>query len=159
MARFDDLNECHYVRVKGCKLIAVGWLDSEGPQPYVFPKWTPSAEFLQRLTALGQRPQPSLPVYAGWHTCNIESCKESRGPFSPERCGSGELYVPHVTDHGTVYCAPRLIIHYVAFHKYQPPVEFVEAVMRFKPEDVPILEPDGDAYAPRGCGPDISRQS
>jgi hypothetical protein len=38
---------------------------------------------------------------------------------------------------GRVYAAPGLVCHYVAAHGYQPPQEFVEAVMAMD------YEPDG----------------
>ena len=43
------------------------------------------------------------------------------------RCGNGEIHVKSVA--GVIYCAPQLIVHYVSEHQYQPPQEFVEAVL------------------------------
>ena len=42
--------------------------------------------------------------------------------------GSAEIRV--LGGGGKVYAAPNLIYHYVAKHKYRPPEEFIEAVMR-----------------------------
>jgi hypothetical protein len=43
------------------------------------------------------------------------------------RSGNGEIHVRGPS--GAVYCAPALILHYVAEHQYQPPQEFVAAVI------------------------------
>lgn len=44
------------------------------------------------------------------------------------RSGNGEIRVH--TPSGAVYCAPALVSHYVAEHQYQPPDEFIGAVIR-----------------------------
>ena len=43
------------------------------------------------------------------------------------RYENGEFHVVGAT--GVVYCAPQFIVHYIAEHQYQPPQEFIEAVL------------------------------
>jgi len=37
-----------------------------------------------------------------------------------------------VDGHGVNYAAPTLIVHYIENHKYRPPDEFIEAVIRYR---------------------------
>jgi hypothetical protein len=50
------------------------------------------------------------------------------------RPGSGEIRVLGESD---IYAAPDLILHYVGAHNYQPPQEFVQAVLMGSPAGSP----------------------
>lgn len=107
---------------------SVGWLDRDqpfrrGPVPLAF------AHELQRLAAA------PVELSRGCHVCAF--CHPPRDiialdPHYEEvwemfRCGNGEI---HITgEAGDDYIAPALIAHYVGEHQYQPPAEFVAAVM------------------------------
>lgn len=45
--------------------------------------------------------------------------------------GSAEIRV--AAEDGTILIAPNLILHYVTYHRYLPPREFVEAVLARRP--------------------------
>jgi hypothetical protein len=46
----------------------------------------------------------------------------------PGTTGDGEIRV--IGADGVTYAAPVLLLHYVVVHKYSPPQQFVEAVLR-----------------------------
>ena len=64
----------------------------------------------------------------GWHNCEL--CHPE--PISPRAgnqlrsFGTAEIRVFY---QGRIYAAPNLIYHYVTEHNYQPPDEFIEAVL------------------------------
>jgi len=82
--------------------------------------------------------KPSEPT-RGFHFCQLcdfdpnvvvydqaaMQCLQASGAL-----GSAEVRV--VGRSGRVYAAPTMIWHYVAVHRYQPPREFIEAVMEME---------------------------
>jgi hypothetical protein len=127
----------------------VGWLDashphSTGPVP---------AEFVRQLLVLAQNP---VNLMMGKHWCDL--CPQEWGD-PPERrddrplreqmrtpppdavcrfegeewtiVGNGEIRVAE--PNGTRWTAPRLVVHYVLAHDYQPPAGFVTAVLMGSP--------------------------
>jgi SseB protein N-terminal domain len=105
------------------KAIAVGWLEfgqpfSTGPIPF---------EFQQKLRELCMRPVRRT---RGFHICTF--CKND------EVQGNGEIDVP--CPNAAVFIAPSLISHYADMHGYQPPRQFVEAVMTLVEHEISIGE-------------------
>jgi hypothetical protein len=104
----------------------VGWLDESTP----FPTGPTSTAFRQKLLSYC-RPEYVVQRYMGVHTCQF--CAEPEPvvqvQWEGERfaLGDGEI---RVIGTDVVYAAPTLIYHYVAEHGYQPPQEFVEAVLK-----------------------------
>ena len=95
-------------------LRAVGWLAKDHP----FPVGETERKTYDRLCELLKHPfQPFC--YLGYHNCEL--CQ-----FEGER-GVANLFVP---GQGILYVAPELITHYINAHRYLPPSEFVEAVMK-----------------------------
>jgi hypothetical protein len=97
---------------------AVGWLYIE--QPY--PQGTVPPAFADRLRQFAGRWAEStqalgLPMSLGFHTC--EFCGEARG--------YGNFGVPHGD---VLFVAPEMIAHYVEAHRYAPPSEFIEAILK-----------------------------
>ena len=45
--------------------------------------------------------------------------------------GMSELHI--LAPDGTTYSAPSLIIHYITEHSYQPPAEFIDAILHGQP--------------------------
>jgi len=78
------------------------------------------ATFLERLHALSESP-PLL--HRGFYSCRKGRCKFSLRSAP----GIGEIVIDGPS---SVYLAPSLISHYVAHHRYCPPREFIDAVMR-----------------------------
>ena len=109
-------------------MLNVGWLEAgrpfgRGPVPYAF---------ADELRLLAQKP---VNLMRGFHVCDlcepprdlIASFPEYRHVWGMFRNGNGEIHVQSPS--GAVYCAPILVLHYVAEHQYQPPHEFVDAVI------------------------------
>lgn len=114
MATFQDLSLCHYFgELTQLPLIAVGWLGVDQH----FATGTIPVEVFAKLKKLISDPwQPIITM--GAHECEI--CQ-----FDP--CvGAKNLFVP---DGLRIFVCPELIIHYIAAHRYQPPDEFLAAVM------------------------------
>jgi hypothetical protein len=97
---------------------AIGWLHPD--QPYS--KGAVSAEFLARLKEFVARSGDSAEAlyfggFGGFYTC--EFCDRAHG--------INNFGVP---DGDLLFVAPEMIVHYIEEHGYQPPDEFVHAVIR-----------------------------
>lgn len=106
------------------KVLAVGWLDAEKD----FPKGNVPEGFIEKLSRL-QRTN----MTKGSHECPFCEREKSEdgvrhlGHRHLGHRGSAEL---KVTDNGITYMAPELIVHYVKEHNYQPPKQYIDAVMK-----------------------------
>ena len=106
-----DLEPYRYnVRKVKDNVLAVGWLEPNQD----FPKGDVPEGFLKKLAKLEE-----VNFTKGLHTC----------PFCGKERGSYEI---EVKDNGITYMAPVLIKHYVKEHNYQPPKEYIDAVMKTK---------------------------
>ncbi|XXY17052.1 hypothetical protein WME88_53360 [Sorangium sp. So ce216] len=129
MSHFDDLAPCP-LAWKGCEALrAIGWL--ERGRPYAH--GDVDEHFFESLVQLLVHPwQPA--ATAGRHSCSL--CRFIGGPGgitykdTTITLGSANVFVP---GNGVIYVAPSLVVHYVDAHDYQPPSEFVEAVLRCPP--------------------------
>lgn len=108
----------------GLTPLAVGWLDKRAP----FPTAVPTAALLLLLLPFclennvvypWPRPQP-CPLCGKVIPATDEP---EGGRYVP---GKGEIRVIGEED---IFAAPSLIYHYVAAHNYQPPAEFIAAVL------------------------------
>jgi hypothetical protein len=114
MTHIPDMTPCDYFPFEGATdLVAIGWLEngqdySTGPVP---------EEFYRRLEELLRDPWQPI-VTAGTDECSLCQFEGTRG--------TANLWVPFS---GRVFVAPELILHYVNCHHYQPPDEFVDAVL------------------------------
>lgn len=112
---FQDLSACGYFGESyGQVLRAVGWLAGGHP----FSVGTVSDEFYSKLKELLDHPWQPF-IACGSHPCEI--CQ-----FDPPM-GINNLFIP--TERGLFVC-PELILHYIAAHRYLPPEEFIESVLR-----------------------------
>jgi len=65
------------------------------------------------------------PIQAfGFHSC--EFCQD------PHATGGWNIWIP---TRSLIYVAPELIVHYIEAHRYLPPYEFIDAVMRCPPQN------------------------
>ncbi len=124
MAYFPDLSEYNYLaEFARPETRAVGWLD----QGHAFPKGEPSDEVLSRLW---QFCRISVARTRGVHPCPF--CSSNFGAEA-ERDGDrlllGAAEIRVFSSDGQKFAAPILIYHYVAVHHYQPPAEFIEAIL------------------------------
>jgi len=110
----EDLSTRAYL-AHGDNVRAVGWLEAGHP----FIVGQAPAEFLAVLKAHAAKAfQPVL--FRGMHRCSLCAGEERR------RWGYRNLLVPTV---GLLYVAPELVLHYIEGHGYQPPEEFIAAVL------------------------------
>ncbi len=128
MTYFEDLTSYSYFPGEP-KVKNVGWLSAgqdfkRGPVPLGF------VDELQRFLC------KNLEVITrGRHICEfceppkdiLELDKNYIEVWEYFRSGNGEIRV--IGANGTTYSAPALLLHYIAEHQYQPPVEFIEAVL------------------------------
>ena len=123
---YRDLTPYSYLEsTSSDDVLNIGWLDIQ----HAFPrKKAPEA----LLDALFERCLILMKQTRGFHQC--EFCDDRKaGPTKVSRhgrdawLGSAEIRVNGKD--GRVYAAPNLIYHYVAAHDYDPPLEFVQALM------------------------------
>lgn len=124
---YPDLTPyCYFEGRRPPNTLNIGWLDIHHP----FPRRNASEELLD---ALFERCLQYDVLTRGCHIC--EFCDEQkRGETLTVRrhgreawLGSAEITVEGKD--GKIYAAPNLIYHYVARHDYDPPQEFVEALL------------------------------
>ncbi|MGL6076625.1 MAG: hypothetical protein ACRC8S_20920 [Fimbriiglobus sp.] len=109
---------------QGPHVRAIGWLHPD----HLFPTGVVPSEF---LTALRNHAiSPWLPVLsAGPHFCEFCPPRKRGEPYIG---GSRNLWIPSTS---VVYVAPEMIIHYIDSHSYQPPEEFITAVLSCPPQN------------------------
>lgn len=128
MTHFADLSPYTYFPAEG-QMVNVGWLSKDHP----FTRGPVSSAFAHELQRLSRCDVENLT--RGAHVCEfceppaeiIGSCPEYMEVWKMFRSGNGEIHIR--SGSGVTYCAPALIVHYVAEHQYQPPAEFTEAVL------------------------------
>jgi hypothetical protein len=109
-------------------MLNVGWLSKD----VVFTRGPVPMAFAHELKLLAEHP---IELTRGCHVCEfceqphdlIKEFPEYEAVWEMFRCGNGEIHVANRS--GAIYCAPTLVLHYVSEHQYQPPQEFVDAVL------------------------------
>jgi hypothetical protein len=104
----------------------VGWLDKD----HDFPRAPTPDGFLERLFEISKRP---VCEHRGFHVCEFCPPKavdevDYKQSFITGPRSSTLIQVIGRT--GVIYYSPAMICHYVATHGYQPPEEYVTAVMQ-----------------------------
>ena|ERR1700677_1330285 len=112
--------------------LSVGWLE----HGHDFPTGEVPQEFVDELAKLCA--QYGYARTRGWHECDLPHGNDEleypcRIPVNGERVPLGSAEVRVATDSGTVLAAPNLIWHYVTYHRYLPPEEFIRAVLEHRP--------------------------
>jgi len=108
---FADLTSYEYLKRNEPATLNVGWLDAE----HEFSKGKVPDTVIEHLKLLAKKPTNQT---RGFHLC----------PFCEiGATSSAEIRVNG--RNGKLYAAPVLICHYIEAHNYQPPQEFIEAVM------------------------------
>lgn len=116
MTWFADLSPWTYLGFELPQVKAVGWLSNE----HSYTKGDVSEEVYHRLAELLIDPwTPFDGCYMGFHGCEL--CRFTEGVTS-----SNEFVIP---GDGCLYVIPENITHYMDAHEYQPPAEFLDAVM------------------------------
>ncbi|WP_419904550.1 hypothetical protein [Kiloniella sp.] len=125
MTYFKDLSEYSYFQeYNRPNTVNIGWLENGRK----FQKETPTEEFLNRLWSLCS---VSVAGSRGLHSCDL--CSDSIFIVNEERNGTsyclGSSEIRVFSDNGMIYASPNIIYHYVKKHKYNPPEEFINAVL------------------------------
>ncbi|MEV4318829.1 hypothetical protein [Actinocrispum sp. NPDC049592] len=122
MAVYEDLSPYEYLPVdhQGA-IVNVGWLGKGTP----YPSGPVPPGFRDALvrTASGYQTHATR----GFHKCPF--CGIRRATTAepvPLLLGHAEFHIP---GDQVTYAAPTLVIHYIDEHDYQPPQEFIDAVL------------------------------
>lgn len=124
---FADLDKCRYHRGPldadswQVPLLAVGWLD----HPHGYRVGDVPDGLLARLQSLVSAAEAAHPQhnFRGLHCCSL--CEAASGPSEPLHQSHVNLLIP---GDRVVYAAPAGITHYIEFHSYSPPSEFIAAI-------------------------------
>lgn len=125
MSYIDDLAEWPLAGKTIDTLRAVGWLE----RGRAFTQGEVSDRFFEALMQLLVDPWQPF-ANAGRHACSL--CRFVGGPAeisyegTTVALGASNLFVP---GDGVIYVAPSLVAHYVDAHEYQPPEQFMKAVL------------------------------
>lgn len=104
----------------GSDICAVGWLDKH----HSYPKGPVPNSFLETLKRHIQTAWQPV-VSAGLYECSFCEVGQTWG-------AGGNVWIPAPK---VVYIAPEMITHYIETHDYQPPDEFIEAVLACPVQD------------------------
>jgi hypothetical protein len=125
---YKDLSVYEYLGIEHDNVLNVGWIDKE----HSFPKGDVPKKFLSNL--LHECVNNMVNLTRGFHHSPFLGSNKIGYPvrigLKKYRLGSGEIRVPG--KNGIVYAAPNLIYHYVKDCHYQPPQEFIDAVLALK---------------------------
>ena len=117
MTYFADLTPYTYAGKNKSVALNVGWLDIKFP----FDTEVPDPKFVDCLRWLVNEP---IDRFRGSHAC--QWCPVTSADGKLFASGNGTIIV---LSESKVYAAPQLIHHYVSVHHYNPPQEFIDAVM------------------------------
>jgi hypothetical protein len=120
---FADLTLCSYGGVREQNGLTVGWLD----KLHGFPRGPVPTGFVERLAEICIRPAVK---HMGCHVCEFCDPRPDMTDQIDREAGSRSSTVIRVVGRdGSVYFSPAMICHYITRHSYQPPEDFVRAVM------------------------------
>ena len=106
-------------------VVNVGWLDFV----HDFPQGSATKAFIDRLWILCRR---RIMTMQGFHVCEFCDMPHDKAPTAQrgeEILSLGFIEIRVFSRSNRVYAAPNLIYHYVVEHHYQPPEEFIQAVL------------------------------
>jgi hypothetical protein len=137
MAYYPDLSTYTYCNSEeSARALNVGWLSAA--QPYL--QGEVPAGFTERLWAFCRT---RVNQTRGFHDCEFCSANSHTPRRGEETITIGSAEIRVFGSDGRVYAAPNLIYHYVVEHHYEPPEEFISAVL-----DGPLPQsPDYEALA------------
>jgi hypothetical protein len=123
---YQDLMPYEYIKeLAEPGLLNVGWLEAK----YDYPTGNVTEEFLDQLFQLCLQP---VNATRGFHECPF--CERPSFGLKVSWGGKdltlGSAEIRAQGRDGISYAAPDLIFHYVEAHGYQPPAEFINAVLR-----------------------------
>lgn len=101
----------------GSRVRAIGWLGAGAE----YSRGAVPPEFMERLIRFTRHWGESTRALGWPYACGFHTCE-----FCGEFNASGNFGVPSTS---VLYVCPEMIVHYIAVHEYQPPPEFVDAVL------------------------------
>lgn len=132
MAFFTDLTFGHYPYTPYGPILKIGWLE----QGHDFPTGKVPIPFLEKLQTMASNPWDHGTAFTrGFHTNDLELKNEElknyylssiSGLLTTYPSGNGEFHVLH---EGIFYAAPVMIYEYIVENGYQPPKEFIHAIL------------------------------
>ena len=126
MAFFPDLSPyCYHRSDIRPNTLNVGWLEINE----AFPKGNASDAFIKTLWRFCKVPVVQT---RGFHVCEFCNMRRDAVPLielDGEKLKSGSSEIRVLAKNGVIYAAPHLVFHYVKDHGYQPPQEFIDAVL------------------------------
>ncbi|WKX12149.1 hypothetical protein [Streptomyces sp. NL15-2K] len=131
LTHYEDLSPYRYVRESipaGVSAVNVGWLEPDKG----YNQGNVSAGFIDSL-ALIVRGNLQMKM-RGWHSCQLPHVGYAE-PYpttvyvAGKKVSLGGAEVRVVSKSGEWMIAPDLVFHYVAAHSYEPPADFIDAVM------------------------------
>jgi hypothetical protein len=126
MAYFKDLSPYEFFPGEP-HVLNVGWLSRD----YEFARGPVPLAFVDELHRFSKREV----LTRGFHVCEfckppidvIAADERYRDVWEYFRSGNGEIRV--FAANGILYSAPALLLHYISEHQYQPPQQFIDAVL------------------------------
>jgi hypothetical protein len=142
MSWYQDLDTRTMV-ASGDHVRAIGWLAAHQPfqQGVVPPGFLARLDEFVRLAGRSAEAL-SFPAFGGLHECDL--CSRPTDPHTLGPCGCGNLGIP---DGQALFVAPELVAHYVRVHSYQPPAQFMAAVMAAPLPDTPEYRALAEPFA------------
>lgn len=123
-------------------VLNVGWLSCKNK----YPKGTVPQKTLNKIKKLCATSYFNL--MRGYHKCDLRFCLgfciSAKDGSTPRQLGSAEIWVRGKDN--VVYVAPDLIFHYIKYHRYLPPGEFLNAIDEM--DDAFIKEGEWDCETP-----------
>ena len=126
MSYYPDLSPYTYHRDGiATNTVNVGWLDCQ----YDYPRGSVGDDFLYKLWGFTRL---RLIRMRGFHKCNL-CLSNTTSPLTVTNgdetlfLGASEIRV--FGGNGVIYAAPNMLYHYIKEHSYEPPKEFINAVL------------------------------
>lgn len=126
MSYFPDLSPYSYHGFRiADNVVNIGWLNNK----HTYSQGILQNEFLDKLWEFTRL---NLIRMRGFHICNLCSLRHP-SPLSVLREGEtlylGTAEIRVFGKNGKIYAAPNMLYHYIKEHLYNPPEEFITAVL------------------------------
>ena len=126
MTYFEDLSVYNYSnRWTYKKMLNIGWLG----RGIDYTSGMVEQNFIDRLWLFCLTPVSQTRGFYECHLCSNPAIGPLVFEYNSQKIKLGRSEIRVIGKNGIVYAAPDLIMHYVCDHHYQPPIEFIEAVL------------------------------
>jgi len=122
----EDMSIYNYIQdERRPNLYSIGWLEKGHP----YTKGETSDIFLDNLWKYTHFAAAHT---RGFHVCDLCAERVNQVPileYKSKKLKVGTAEIRVFGNKGKIYAAPNLLFHYITKHSYQPPLEFVQAVL------------------------------